>query len=113
MSCPECYGSVNRTGAVVHLRSCSRAFSVASRLPWPVELIPDPPASVRPSRAPASLTGTTRPLASLRSQIERESALRRAIAGACPRISYQLISAMVERCVTLDLELEAKGESER
>ena len=105
---------MNRAGtAVVHMRSCSRAFGVASRLPWSVELTPDPPASVRPSRAPASFTGTTRPLSSLHSQIERESALRRAIAGACPRISYGLITALVEKCVTLDLELEAKGESER
>lgn len=90
--CPECQGSQRPRGGYHHTRSCSRAHRL-----------------VQPKLD--SLTGTTRSVESMRGQVERESALRRAIAGACPRIPYGLISSVVQQCVTLDLELEAKGES--
>lgn len=97
--CAECGGTSGHRVPIVHQRSCSRAFGKQNRVTWPVKI------------DLTSVTGTTRPIESLRSQSDRESALRRAIAGACPRIPFGMISAVASQCVGLDLELEAKGES--
>lgn len=53
-----------------------------------------------------SLTGSNRPIAELERQIDRESALRRAIAGACPLLPLGVVHGFAAELIRAEIELE-------
>lgn len=104
--CPECGGTrAMGSSSIIHVRSCSQAFSSSSRIRTAVQLELAPP----PAPKLNSITGTEQPVNEMRRQADRESNLRRAIRGACPRVPFGFVSAMAHECIKYDLQLEAEG----